>query len=188
MKCYLVIESLLKSNYWRIVKRGILGSSIASAILTQGIFTFAQTEPASKLTLYVPRTNEVIDANTWCQGSDAVGTGRPFGLNQVRFYTDRTDPENREYLIGCITNNTQQIVEPILVTYQGFTSSGFNNKFGVNSLSMSTLEPGETGFFRTQFTIAPETTNLEIDLQRPVQQGQTTTYEPVERLVIQRRQ
>ncbi|MEQ8972680.1 MAG: hypothetical protein RIE73_20065 [Coleofasciculus sp. C1-SOL-03] len=177
------------SDYWRIVRNGILGSGIASAILTQGLFAFAQMEPASKLTLQVPRTNEVIDASTWCQASDAVGTGRPFGFNRVRFYQEKTDLENREYLIGCVTNNTEHTVESISASYS-IEYPPYTSTFaaGFSSLSMLTLQPGQTGFFRTGFTIDSEAIGLEINLQRLVRRGQRMTYEPVERLVIQRRQ
>lgn len=164
-----------------------MSSCVGAIGLTQVPIVLSSEPSIPKLTLNVPRTVNLVDARTWCQAADARGTGKPFGFNRVRFYRDKTNIEDKDYLIGCLTNNSGRMSEYLLLDYQvQYPPDRFSISVGTSYLDISTLKPGQTAFFRTRFEIDSEAIGINIGLGLYKQQGQTLTTEPVQRLIIQR--
>ncbi|MDY6783296.1 MAG: hypothetical protein SW833_12270 [Cyanobacteriota bacterium] len=145
------------------------------------------TDSIPTQTLSIPHSPEAIDAETWCQAPDAVAMETPFALTRIRFYADETEAEEREYLIGCLTNNTRETVEDIPTDYI-LLGDSFGFKIGLSSISTPTLEPGQTGFFKTEFRIPPDTHQVVINLTRVIQEELKFTFEPVQKLIIERQE
>lgn len=149
----------------------------------------AEQPSVPQFSIKVPRSDNV-DAASWCQAGENKGSEQPLGFGKVQFYQDKSDPEKKEYIVGCITNNSQKTIEQVPVSYS-VQYPPENNKFsaGISSLTLaSPIEPGKTVYFRSDFEIDPDALGVEMSLQETKQKEQTITYEPIQRLVIQRSQ
>lgn len=148
----------------------------------------AQQPSVPQFSMKVPRSNNLVDAASWCQAGENKGSEQPLGFGKVQFYRDKSDPENKEYLVGCITNNSQKTIEQVPVSYT-VQYAPENSKFsgGLSSLTLATpIQPGKTVYFRSDFEVDPDALGVEMSLQETKEKEQTTTYEPIQRLVIQR--
>ncbi|MFB2938744.1 hypothetical protein ACE1B6_26125 [Aerosakkonemataceae cyanobacterium BLCC-F154] len=133
-------------------------------------------------------SSDNVDAASWCQTGENKGIQKPFGFGKVQFYRDKSDPEKKEYIVGCITNNSQKTIEQLPVSYT-VQFPPENSKFsgGISSLTLaSPIQPGKTVYFRSDFEVDPDALGVEMSLQETKQKEQTITYEPIQRLVIQR--
>ena len=140
-----------------------------------------------KSSMKVPRSNNV-DAASWCKTGVNQGREQPLGFAKVVFYRDKSDPEKKEYIVGCITNNSRQTIEQISVSYVLQYPPG-KSKFsnGFNRLTFAApIQPRKTVYFRSNFEIDPDAVGVEISVVKPIQKNQTITYEPIQRVVIQR--
>lgn len=68
-----------------------------------------------------------------------------------------------DYIVGCITNHTDQPVTSVALSYQG-SSVADSDVFqgGFNNISFASLEAGSTIPFRSSFTVNPEVMTVTI--------------------------
>ena len=141
-----------------------------------------------QLTIKVPSSNNV-DAATWCKTGVSQGREQPLGFAKVLFYRDKSDPEKKEYIVGCITNNSRQTIQHIPVSYVLQYPAGKNTfSGGFHSLTVATpIQPRQTVYFRSGFEIDSDASGVDMSVVKTKQKDQTITYEPIQRLIIQRR-
>lgn len=148
----------------------------------------AEPSSVSLVSLQVPRTDEMVDSLNWCQSSSEKGSEHPLGFSKVRFYRDKSSLENKDYLIGCITNNSKKTFEQLPASYNAqYPPNKSQLSVGFSSLNiLLPLQPGQTAYFRSDFGIDTEAIGVEIVIQESNKKEQTLTYEPIQRLSIKR--
>jgi hypothetical protein len=148
----------------------------------------AEQSSVPQFSIKVPRSGNLIDAASWCQTGEIKGVQKPLGFGKVQFYQDKSDPKKKEYIVGCITNNSQQTIEQIPVIYgvQYLPNSGrFTG--GISRLNIATpIQPGKIVYFRSDFEITPDALGVEMTMQGIKKKEQNITYEPIQKVVIQR--
>lgn len=166
-----------------------LGASFLLSLLGLDKLPVISAEQPSvpQLTMKVPRSNNV-DAASWCKTGVNQGREQPLGFAKVLFYRDKSDPEKKEYIVGCITNNSRQTIKHISVTYVLQYPPGKNTfSGGFNRLTFATpIQPRQTVYFRSGFEIDSDASGVEVSVVKTKQKDQTITYEPIQRLIIQR--
>ncbi|NJO75521.1 MAG: hypothetical protein HC833_18190 [Leptolyngbyaceae cyanobacterium RM1_406_9] len=112
----------------------------------------------------LPPTSSVTVSNqVTCREVESTPESNPVELTNVQF-----DPEASEnggnFVVGCITNHSDQTVSDVSVSYRGGSAENPNLfQGGYSSLGISALEPGETVPFRSSFTINPEVTTVNVE-------------------------
>lgn len=110
-----------------------------------------------------------------CQGVQANPAGPSLQLSRIQFYRppsspfsfgsfmDDADP-GKDYMIGCVTNNSRQPIGYIQISYSSNTpgSLGFNFSSGSLSFPEDVIQPGATVPFRGPLGIDAEISGLEI--------------------------
>jgi hypothetical protein len=177
---------MLGKKCFQIVGLGLMWSVAGWSYLPLALGSQPQVP---QVTLKVSKVDGV-NAKTWCNTADARGTGRPLGFNRVGFYRDPGDPKNKEYLIGCITNNSARTIEYLQANYEEKIPSGSSGGAATFDISTKTFKPGQTLFFAIvrDFGFSPNSRGATFDIYNlSGWMSKNYSREYLQKLIIQRR-
>lgn len=146
----------------------------------------AQQRASQPIAQAPPSTKVVVADSIACSPPPPSPDGKPVQLSNVQFQPNSSDPQET-YVAGCLTNNTEQPISIVSITY-GVSSAGNPNAVdrGVGGLNFSGLEPGQTVPFRSKFALTPEITSVTIGTLYWQPIGVAASQEVEESLVINR--
>ncbi len=153
----------------------------------------ASNPPASGAVAASPSTRAAAPtvsavALNLCQGVQANPAGPALQLSRIQFYRPPSSPfgfgssmadvdPDKDYMIGCVTNNSRQPIGYIQISYSSKTpgSLRFNISSGSLSFPGDMIQPGATVPFRGPFGIDAGISGLEISAL----DGRDQRFEPV---------
>lgn len=98
-----------------------------------------------------------------CQAVNPTGKSQSLELSNLQFYNDGFKVE--EYLIGCITNHSKEIVKKVSVNYT-YQSKDLNfHGWGfvpLNFVDDNGIQPGQSIAFKSKFTIERNPPKVEL--------------------------
>jgi hypothetical protein len=95
-----------------------------------------------------------------CRAVQSTPESPPLELTNVQFNAP-TDNAQITFIVGCITNHTDQVIGNVSITYQAIAGEAGISDEG--RLNFNDLAPGQTIPFRSDFTLSPTTTEATID-------------------------
>ncbi|MBE9177749.1 hypothetical protein IQ268_04035 [Oculatella sp. LEGE 06141] len=110
-----------------------------------------------------PTTTITVSSDISCRGAAATAESQPVELTNVQF-SQGSEGSEEAYIIGCVTNHTNQTIEALNVSYNG--ASAENPELlteRIDRINFSTLNPRQTVPFRSNFTIPAEATSVTLD-------------------------
>jgi hypothetical protein len=109
-----------------------------------------------------PGATLTVSNDISCPAIASTPESQAVELSNVQFKRNATDPTH-DSIIGCITNNTNQAIVHVSVSYQGSSTHNPNlMQSGYSALGFSNLASRQTVPFRSRFEISPDVTNLNI--------------------------
>jgi hypothetical protein len=97
-----------------------------------------------------------------CQTTPATGAP-PLTLSNLKF--EQVATADGDYIIGCITNRTNQPINQVSISFQGDSTQNTEVRQTGSSpiiLTTQTIQPQQTIPFRSRYTINPAVNNLQI--------------------------
>jgi hypothetical protein len=159
----------------------------ASAPPASGAGTSSSRSPAAPTRSARPAVSAA--ALNLCQGVQANPAGPSLQLSRIQFYRPPSSPfsfgnfmadvdPDKDYMIGCVTNNSRQPITHIQITYTSNNSGslGFSLSSGGLDFPGGLIQPGATVPFRGPFGIDAGTSGLEITAL----DGRDQRFEPVD--------
>lgn len=107
----------------------------------------------------LPSTTVTISNAGTCRAVRSTQESPPLELTNVQFNAP-TGNSQITYIVGCITNHTDQVIGNVSIVYQ---DSAGAEQTAEGRLNFNDLAPGQTIPFRSDFTLSPDTTEATID-------------------------
>ncbi|TVQ19949.1 MAG: hypothetical protein EA367_09980 [Leptolyngbya sp. DLM2.Bin15] len=107
----------------------------------------------------VPSTTVTISNAGTCRAVRSTQESPPLELTNVQFNAP-TGNNQITYIVGCITNHTDQVIGNVSIAYQ---DSADAEQAAEGRLNFNDLAPGQTIPFRSDFTLSPNTTEATIE-------------------------
>lgn len=103
----------------------------------------------------LPSTTIILTKDVSCSAQTAGATSAGLEITNVSFDQSKTS-RSPAYLVGCISNHTNQTITQISIAYKGnSTQSPSLFQAGNEGINITKLEPGQTLPFRSRFSINP---------------------------------
>lgn len=107
----------------------------------------------------LPSTTVTISNAGSCRAVRSTQESPPLELTNVQFNAP-TGNSQITYIVGCITNHTDQVIGNVSIAYQDSPDA---EQTAEGRLNFNDLAPGQTIPFRSDFTLSPDTTEATID-------------------------
>ncbi|HEY9817570.1 MAG TPA: FxLYD domain-containing protein [Candidatus Obscuribacterales bacterium] len=107
----------------------------------------------------LPSTTVTISNAGTCRAVRSTQESPPLELTNVQFNAP-TGNSQITYIVGCITNHTDQVIGNVSIAYQ---DSAGAEQIAEGRLNFNDLAPGQTIPFRSDFTLSPDTTEATIE-------------------------